>query len=580
MAETDSEKVERTGIDPTKGSVLSKENRNDLFKRFTVESSIFRNDLTSLENSKREEDLKNTSAIQEQEQVLIGVNTNIQSLRDDIGKLGAGLASIALLLQQDSAEEQSRIKVDQEKQRRLAEQQIRIGKENEIEQKIQNAILEPVQRLVPKVDDIFGNIGRALSILFGGWLTNQVVQAIKASEENNTKLFNEIKFNILKNLAIVGGGLFAIRAGFSLITRTIGSIASGLTRLLIAKPLAIAAALLPRVGGSGGGGGGGKGTKPPGTKSGGMLSGVGKFVSFLSGLMNLKNKEFVDATLVALSFAAKAPGPLGAIGKIAGIAFTADEIAEAFGKNIFDDANLNKKVDEIAKIFKGEEQNNKVTTSAKPEPPPAAPSAPSAAPAAPSAAPAPAPSSTPTPPTPTAQPQTPMMGEQKPSTSAPSPDMVSKFEQAWQYRNNSFARGRIEDAWDKMTPDQKQQAKEWASSKGYDWKEMRLPDVASTTMSSATPTSAMISSQPTTQPPEANNTSQAQMMPPSREPTQVGQLPEAKPSLTMIKTSNDNNQQQNPVLTNGPLTDVPLISSANPDNFYILYSQLSYNVVT
>ena len=29
--------------------------------------------------------------------------------------------------------------------------------------------------------------------------------------------------------------------------------------------------------------------------------------------------------------------------------------------------------------------------------------------------------------------------------------------------------------------------------------------------------------------------------------------------------------------TNG--TNVPLISSSNPDNFYVLYSQLNYNVV-
>jgi hypothetical protein len=28
-----------------------------------------------------------------------------------------------------------------------------------------------------------------------------------------------------------------------------------------------------------------------------------------------------------------------------------------------------------------------------------------------------------------------------------------------------------------------------------------------------------------------------------------------------------------------PLTDVPFIPSANTDNFYVLYSQLNYNVV-
>jgi hypothetical protein len=78
---------------------------------------------------------------------------------------------------------------------------------------------------------------------------------------------------------------------------------------------------------------------------------------------------------------------------------------------------------------------------------------------------------------------------------------------------------------------------------------------------------------------ETAEISPAQVSMPLREPQQVGQLPEPKPSLTMIKTSNNQSQQVIPPLTNEPLTDVPLINSANPDNFYVLYSQLNYNVV-
>lgn len=533
MAELDPEKVGRLGVDPGTGSPLSQEVRNALLKKSTIDASIFQN----IESRRTQTDAQNAELSKGQEQALLGFNSTLQSIRTDIVKLGTGLSGIALLLQQDAAEDQNKIRVDQEKQRLLAERQVRIGKENEIEQKIQNAVAEPVQRLVPQVNDVFGKIGAALGILFGGWLTNQVVQAIKASEEGNTKLFNEIRFNILKNIGIAVGGLVAIKVGFSLIKRTIGAIASGLTKLLIAKPLAIAAALLPRAGSSGGGGG----RKPP--SGGGVISKVGKFVTFLSGLMNLKNKEFVDATLAAISLAAKAPGPLGAIAKIAGIAFTADEIAEAFGKNIFDDTNLNKKVDEISQIFKKKES----TVSQKPT---SAKVVSSSTPTAPALSPA--------------QPQTTMMGEQKPSTPAPSPDMEKKFEQAWKYRNEPKARGRIEDSWSKMTPDQQQQAKTWAQTKGHDWNEMKLKDSANMNQPSKTETAEI---------------SPAQVSMPVKEPQQVGQLPEPKPSLTMIKTSNTQQQQSNPPLSNEPLTDVPLINSANPDNFYVLYSQLNYNVV-
>jgi hypothetical protein len=539
MAELDPGKVSTLGFDPGTGSPLSQEVRNALLKKSTIDRSVFRNELLESENRKKDIDTQNTRVIQSQEQALLGFNSNIQALRNDIGKLGTGLAGIALLLQQDNAEEVSRTKAEQERERRLAEQRVRIGKESQIEQNIQNALVTPVKTLVPKVNDIFGKIGTALGILFGGWLTKQVVDAMKASEEGNTKLFNDIKSNIIKNLAIVGGGLLAIKVGFSLVKTTIGRIASGLTKLLIAKPLALAAGLL-RING------GGPKTTGPGPKSGrgGKFGGIGRFVTFLSALMNFKNKEYIDGILGALSLASRAPGAIGAIGKIAGIAFTADEIAEAFGKNIFTDSGFNQKVDEIAKIFKKGDQNNKPTISPKPTP--------SSAPPAP----------------PTAQPQTPMMGD-KPSSSAPSPEMVSKFEQAWKMRNFGPARSQIEDAWSKMSPEQKQQAMAWAASKGYDWNEMKLPNA---------PT--VISSQSNQQSSDTSSASPAQVSSPTKPPTQVGQLPEPQPSITMIRSSNNANQQANVPLTNGSLTDVPLINSANPDNFYVLYSQLSYNVVT
>lgn len=556
MAEVDSQNVERSGFDPTAGSVLSRDSRNDLFRRFTIDSTIFRNELTSIENSRKQSDLENISAIQEQEKSLIGVNSNIQGLREDILKLGTGLATISLLLQQDNAEEQSRIRAEQESQRRLAERQIRIGKENEIEQRIQNAVLSPVQALAPKVNDIFGRIGSALGILFGGWLTQQVVDAMRASEEGNTKLLNDIKFNIIKNVGIAIGGLFAIRAGFSLIKGTISRIASGLTRLLIARPLAIAATLLPR-GGKTPPPSAGPGPKPRG---GGVMGGFGRLLTGLSAAMNAKNKEYTDTVLGALSLFAKAPGPLGLVAKVAGVAFTLDEIAEAFGKNIFGD-DRDKIINDAAMAAKKELEKLKPqsTSSTKSKPEESIK------------------------PTPTAtQPQTPMMGPPAPaaptSSAQPSADMVSKFEQAWQYRNNPLARGRIESAWNKMTPEEKQMAMEWAKTKGYDWNEMKLQAPApkvSGAQQTAPESSQMVSSQQSA----SVDKMPAQISVPQTEAQKVGELPEPKPTLTMIKTSSAQNAQVNPPVSNGPLTDVPLINSANPDNFYVLYSYLNYNVV-
>lgn len=545
MDELDSEKVGRTGVDPSTGSILSQEVRNALLKKSTIDASVFQNRLLAVENKRKEDEEQSARLSKGQEQSFLGFNSSLQGLRIDIAKLGTGLSTIALLLQQDAVEDQTKIRQDQEKQRLLTERQVRVGRESEIEQKIQNAVAEPVQRLVPQINDIFGKIGTALGILFGGWLTNQVVQAIKASEEGNTKLFNDVKFNIIKNLGIVGGGLLAIRAGFTLITKTIGRIASGLSKLLIAKPLAIAAALLPKIPKPGGG--------PPtkGPKSGGGGPGlIGGLINGLTGWMNWMNGEKIDTLLAALTFV-PGGGIFRGIRAVAGVTYTLDQIAELFGSNLTgaDPKLLSKKKKEFEDAKRKEQSKKPPADSSKP---------------------------TLSVTLPASQPQTTMMGQPASSTTPapdtataqPTADMNKKFEMAWQYRNNPMARGRIEDEWNKMNPEQQQQAKTWAQSKGYDWNEMRLKDAVN--MSD-------LKQQPS-KPEEAKITS-AQVSIPPKAPQQVGQLPEPKPSLMMIKTSNNAPQQQNAPLTNGALTDVPLINSANPDNFYVLYSQLNYNVV-
>ena len=54
-------------------------------------------------------------------------------------------------------------------------------------------------------------------------------------------------------------------------------------------------------------------------------------------------------------------------------------------------------------------------------------------------------------------------------------------------------------------------------------------------------------------------------------------LPESKPDIIYTSTLSGQQDQQAPTMTTPE--DIPAISSANPDNFYVLYSQLNYNVV-
>lgn len=556
------------------GTILSQNFRSSVLGGEVSNSPIARDNLSLVQNRQRQLDLESSAAIVDQQQSFTLFNTGIQNLRTDIGKLSSGLNSIALLLQQDAATEQNRILTEQEQERRLTEQEIRIGKENEIEQKIQNAVTEPAQRMVPEVQNLFGGVQTALAYLFGGWLTAETAKSITTAGQESTNLFTDLKFDILKKIGIVAGGLLAIGAGFNMVKRTMGSIIDNLWKLFIPKPKL----------GSGSG-------------LGGALPGLGKFVGFLSGYLNLKNKEYTDSILLAMSAASMAPGPIGAIGKIAGLAFTADEIAEAFGKNIFGDER-DKIVDQIAQRFMGKTEAPPAQAAPPTSTPPSGATATPTTPAVP-----PAPSSGTQAPTgaPQVAPQQTMTGQDMTpatQTAAPasplSPERISQFEQAWSYRNNPMARGRIEDAWGKLSDQEKLQAKEWAASKGYNWSEMRLPDPVTTTQAipetritpmpavasaaGVTTTTAQTSS--FTQTTAAEITPQPQISNIPREPQQVGQLPEPNPRITMMGPFSGTAKPQPPPITNGALTDVPLINSSNPDNFYVLYSQLCYNVVT
>jgi hypothetical protein len=62
-------------------------------------------------------------------------------------------------------------------------------------------------------------------------------------------------------------------------------------------------------------------------------------------------------------------------------------------------------------------------------------------------------------------------------------------------------------------------------------------------------------------------------------PTNIPPEPEVKPNIVYASSGGSNSQPQSQPSSSGSATDVPLFSSSNPDNFYALYSQVSYNVI-
>ena len=189
-------------VTPLTRSPLSQESRQVIGQSTSVSGEAIRgaNLLSPIVPS--ETDIRNLQVSKQNLTSLIELQSGIIDIRQDINKLNSGLISVSTLLQQDAVSEERNLRSQQESERRLVEEQIRLGKESDIERKIESAIVEPVERLAPKVQNLFGRILQSLGYLFGGWLTNQVIEYIKAEGEGNNKRLGEIKNNIMTLLNV------------------------------------------------------------------------------------------------------------------------------------------------------------------------------------------------------------------------------------------------------------------------------------------------------------------------------------------------------------------------------------------
>jgi hypothetical protein len=573
-------------------------------------------EIQTTQNVQQTQEISSLGSINvQQTQEISALRSTVDALRTETTTLNKGLVSISNLIQQDSALEKQQEAEKAESERKLAETNVRLGKESQLEQRITNALAKPVQALQQKVGNIFGRIGEALTTLFFGWLTNQGIEALKAASEGNKEKLEEIKDNVLNGIGDAVKVFTAIKTGFNLIIKTItgvtGRIAGFVTKLALAPVKALtnvlrgAPALTNLFGGKkpGGGGGGGKG---PGIF--GLATGA------IDAFMNAKNGEYVDVAMIGLSLF----GPGKIIKGLATLGYGLDSVIEVFGGNLFGFKNPNdeRKAKEIvAEANKEKEKNKKpaTTTSTTTAAPPAAtPKTPvmgdkkddksetdpknmtpgpvsgstniqptsdsgvsdsgvsdSGASAAGTSA--PSTTSTTSGSSSSSTAQTPMMSPSSAATTAPpaAESQTSMAPQASELSLNNPPGALVPGQRPDKSLNSEQfkaatQAREEAKVQGLSGKELEIY-VANAAMNA--------------KPSDVNISSPAQVQPLPKPTQNVGELSEPAPNVVMMPSGQSNNQQSSisQAPTNG--TDTPLISSSNPDNFYVLYSQLNYNVV-
>jgi hypothetical protein len=491
-------------------------------------------------------DDKGSALLESNTQTLASISASLSNISSQIRIIGDSINTIGERLASESSMEQAAARADAEYQRRLSERQIRAAGEQELENKIQTALSEPVKKIQNKVSSIFGNVMNALSTLFFGWLTVQTVDAIKAYAEGNTQKLKEIGGNVIKTFAFLIGakGVFSLlKMGILRLVTTMGSLTARVGKFVIGrlfiKPFEI---LINAIKNKWAGIRGGAPRTPPTPPSGppggprGPKGGKGPGIfgaswALIESFMNLKNGEYVDAIMPILA----AFGPGKFVRGLMAAGYAADQIAEIFGSNIFGkDPNKERQAKEVVEEAKKEGASKAQTA-------------------------------------PVAQPQTPMMGENKEdkgqngAETSTEPTQEIKFPSSGASTSAGMESSSSSPSVQPQTP-----MTPTANSLSLGSVPGDLSSVTGDKMGEVSPAETNSNTTPaevTPIPSQSADVKMESLGPEPKKPTTViAQVPSQAPS------------QRRPT-PSGSGTDTPKIRSSNPDNFYALYSQFNYNVV-
>ena len=234
--------------------------------RRSVSSSVF----TGRSVLPQQPDPQTTSLLTQNSLTLTTVSQQLENISLNLSTLNFSLSSVKDNLAVSDTLERQREAAKRNRERILAEQGLREGKESDIEKKIQFALQTPVRRIAATTQGVLQRLVDFFLILAGGWLTNTLINMINANADGNVDLLKTLQRKLATGLLVIGGTLTAITFGLSKILQLTALLASRAIRFgfnnILRRPFATVINLLRtrlarvfRLGVGAGGGGIGRG---------------------------------------------------------------------------------------------------------------------------------------------------------------------------------------------------------------------------------------------------------------------------------------------------------------------------------
>jgi len=251
-------KIANSEVNPYTGEYLSAGERKLLFKRNVSSANVF----------------KKSGALVKTNPSTITPDINITVLSKRVFVLENDVSFLAKTLNKEAELEKKAQKQYEKDVEKVEEKKLRSGEEKKLEKKITKGLISPVKAVGKKAGGVLGTLMELFMTLLGGWLTNQGLEAIRANAEGNIGKLESIAAEVGKTLLTVGGIFLLLNGGILGIIGTIGAI----TAAIIAAPFKFAFRKLrelvtgkPKPTGGGKTGGG----KTGGGKTGGGAGGSG-----------------------------------------------------------------------------------------------------------------------------------------------------------------------------------------------------------------------------------------------------------------------------------------------------------------
>ena len=176
-------------------------------------------------------DPQTTALLQQNSLALSNVSAQLTNINSQVAGLNGSLSAISENLAVSDNLTRQREAASQNRERILAEQGLREGKESQIESRIQQALTLPVRRVAQKVQGGLANLGSFFTFLTAGWLTNSLINVINASADGNLDLFTRLKSTFQRQLIIAGATIAALTVGFKGILSGLGFLSTSALRI-------------------------------------------------------------------------------------------------------------------------------------------------------------------------------------------------------------------------------------------------------------------------------------------------------------------------------------------------------------